>query len=247
MRLLKFFLVFIILFILLLFLPVNYFVKTKNFNYKFVRFFSNIFLKLYDFKIIKCGFENKAPSVIVLNHISYWDILVISSLYDGSFVAKDSVKKWPVLGWSATLIKTIFVDRSNARNSIEKLNIQAKEILDAGNNIIIFPQGTTSEYLDKPFKGGAFGLAKNLNCPIKPVAIYYEAATDIKWVGDDTLLAHLFRITKLKKINTYVFELEHIYANKLEVKDLKIKTQGLLLNKLEEINKIFADKNIATN
>jgi len=240
---------FLILLTLSVFIPIIYIIRPKGLNYSYIRFFSKIILKLYGFKVYKLGETNNKSAIIVANHVSYWDILVISYLYRGSFVAKASVRYWPMLGWAAEVINTIFVDRNKGKKAINKLHRKSKKILKKkSNNIIIFPQGTTSLDIDaKPFKGGAFALAKNTAYDIKPVAITYDELDAVKWVGKDTLLAHLFRMMFYKRINAYVYEFDHIDARYDDIKDLKNVAQDLIKDKLSELSKIINDKNTNIN
>jgi 1-acyl-sn-glycerol-3-phosphate acyltransferase len=244
MILLRPFILFLILLVLCLFIPIIYLIKPKGLNYSYIRFFSKIILKLYGFNIYKMGESNDKSAIIIANHISYWDILVISYLYRGSFVAKASVRFWPILGWAAEVINTIFVDRNKGKKAINKLHRKSKKILKKkNNNIIIFPQGTTSTDINtKPFKGGAFALAKNTAYDIKPVAITYDKLDSVKWVGKDTLIGHLLRLTFIRRINVYVYEFNHIDARYNEVKDLKNISQNLISEKLTELSKIVNDK-----
>jgi len=235
---------FLILLTLSFFIPIIYILRPKGLNYSYIRFFSKIILKLYGFKVFKLGETNNKSAIIIANHVSYWDILVISYLYRGSFVAKASVRYWPMLGWAAEVINTIFVDRNKGKKAINKLHRKSKKILKKkSNNIIIFPQGTTSTDINsKQFKGGAFALAKNTAYDIKPVAITYDELETVKWVGKDTLVAHLIRMMFLKRINAYVYEFEHIDARYKDIKDLKNISQDLISNKLTELSKIINDK-----
>src|SRR5262249_24991833 len=82
------------------------------------------------------------PTLFVCNHSSYLDISVLGSIIRGSFVAKSEVADWPVFGFLAKLQRTVFVDRQRRTTSYHQRDQLARR-LDAGDNLILFPEGTS--------------------------------------------------------------------------------------------------------
>jgi lyso-ornithine lipid O-acyltransferase len=133
-----------------------------------------------------------AASVLVANHISYFDPLVIASLVRCAPVAKREVSGWPLVGELSRRLGVLWVDRacpvSGARVIREAVSTLAEDV-----SVLVFPEGTTtygSSVL--PFKRGIFGAARLAGVPIVPIAISYEGE-EAAWVGDDAFLPHYAR------------------------------------------------------
>lgn len=132
------------------------------------------------------------PCVIVANHISYLDPLVLASLAPCIPIAKSELRDWPVLGDTARRSNVLFVRRECALSGARVLR-EAHRALDRGVSVLVFPEGTTTHGRRVlPFKRGAFGLAQLASVPIVPVALQYSDE-DAGWVGDDTFLPHFVR------------------------------------------------------
>ena len=116
--------------------------------------------------------DPRRPYVVVSNHESFVDILLISHLpWEMKWLSKAELFKIPVLGWLMHLAGDIPVDRGSARSAAEAM-VRCKEILRQKVSVIIFPEGTrttTDEML--PFKDGAFRLAIDNKLPILPLAV----------------------------------------------------------------------------
>lgn len=113
------------------------------------------------------------PCIFVSNHQSTIDIPVLFAAIPVNFrfVAKQSLKYVPVLGWYLSLAKFIFVDRGNRKRAIKSLEVAAERI-HGGVSILMFPEGTRSETgRMMPFKKGPFALALQAKVPIVPVAL----------------------------------------------------------------------------
>ena len=111
--------------------------------------------------------------VIVSNHQSLYDILVLYGWLniDFKWVIKKELRNFPGLGVGCEKLGHIFIDRSNPQQAIEALK-QAKERITKGTSVIFFPEGTRALGTGlKPFKKGAFHMAKDLDLPILPVTI----------------------------------------------------------------------------
>ena len=85
-----------------------------------------------------------ARGLLICNHVSYVDILVLVSLTPAVFVAKHEVKSWPVMGILAQLGGTVFIDRQR-RTHVGEVNNEIQSALDDGALVIVFPEGTSSD------------------------------------------------------------------------------------------------------
>jgi len=150
------------------------------------------------------------PCLLVSNHTSWQDILLLGGTVPSSFVAKDDVADWPIIGRMAKLGGTLFIDRSRRHAAGETKN-EMQSRLEAGGSIVLFPEGTTNDGNQVlPFKSSLFGAsALEVNGkPIKvqPVSIAYqkvwgipmsrERRTLFAWPGDIGFATHLWRNLK---------------------------------------------------
>lgn len=137
-------------------------------------------------------------TVFVANHQSAVDILVMMDILSkhSSFIAKKELRKFPVFGWAAGVVGTLFIDRSRGTNNKSLDDVSAR--LQQGLSVIIFPEGTRSaDGKLLPFKRGAFVMAIDAQVPIVPIVIMdsrflcpkgrpsIDSGTVHIWVGDE--------------------------------------------------------------
>lgn len=145
------------------------------------------------------------PVLYVCNHASYLDVPILGGLLDARFVAKAEVARWPVIGSLSLLQGTIYVERrlQFANQQSDRL----REILSDGTNIILFPEGTSSDGIRVlPFKSALFtaadAAADGVEVRVQPVTIAYSRHRGVPmgrrlrpyfaWYGDMTLVDHLW-------------------------------------------------------
>ncbi|KAF8004281.1 hypothetical protein HF325_001729 [Metschnikowia pulcherrima] len=116
------------------------------------------------------------PSVVISNHQSALDILILGRLFQPGYTvtAKKALKYVPFLGWFMLASKTFFLDRSKGEKARRVLENALTGLKKQKRSIFMFPEGTRSatkklELL--PFKKGAFHLAKQARIPVIPVAV----------------------------------------------------------------------------
>ncbi|HEU4700607.1 MAG TPA: lysophospholipid acyltransferase family protein [Gemmatimonadales bacterium] len=116
--------------------------------------------------------DPRRPYVVVSNHESFVDILLLSHLpWEMKWLSKVELFRLPLLGWEMRLANDIPVNRGNRRSAIEALQ-QCRDRLEKKVSVMIFPEGTRSASgALLPFKDGAFRLAVDTGCPILPVAL----------------------------------------------------------------------------
>lgn len=120
------------------------------------------------------GRENipEEPCVIISNHQSAWETYYMQHLFKPqSQVAKASLLRIPLFGWTFGLMKPIAIDRSNRRAAMTQVLEQGKARIDEGNSVLIFPEGTRAmPGQPLPFRRGGAVLAKAAGCKIVPVS-----------------------------------------------------------------------------
>jgi len=139
----------------------------------------------------------KRDVIYLSNHSSWLDILVLAGATGSAFVAKAELRTVPLVGWLATLNRTIFVARTD-RMGIAGQIAQVAGAIAQGWAVTIFPEGTTSAADDLlPFKGS---LLAALEPPppgvmVQPVWLDYgEAGPLVAWVGDEPGQANALKI-----------------------------------------------------
>ncbi|HRP22928.1 lysophospholipid acyltransferase family protein [Thauera sp.] len=123
--------------------------------------------------------EAVAPGcMLVANHISWVDIFVINALAPAAFVSKAEVRNWPLIGWLAERNDTIFL-RRGSRGHARIINAEIAGLLDAGCNVAIFPEGTTTDGSHLLHFHAAL-LQPTIACghPLQPLALQYRTADD---------------------------------------------------------------------
>ncbi|HEY8090804.1 MAG TPA: lysophospholipid acyltransferase family protein [Polyangiaceae bacterium] len=115
----------------------------------------------------------RGPAVIVANHASLIDILVLFSLYRPfKWVSKAENFKLPFIGWNMTLNDYVPLVRGK-KSSIVAMMDHCKRHLARGMPVLIFPEGTRTRTGElQEFKDGAFRLAAEVGCPVVPVAVH---------------------------------------------------------------------------
>lgn len=123
--------------------------------------------------------EAVAPGcMLVANHVSWVDIFVINALAPAAFVSKAEVRDWPVIGWLAARNDTIFL-RRGSRGHARIINEETAALLDAGRNVAIFPEGTTSDGRSVlHFHAALLQPAIACGHPLQTLALQYRSADD---------------------------------------------------------------------
>ena len=144
----------------------------------------------------------QGPLLVVCNHISWLDILVLNAAQPTRFVSKADVRSWPLLGALITGAGTLFVERENRRDAMRVVHKMA-DALRSGDLLTVFPEGTTGDGRELlPFHGNLLQAAIAVNVAVLPVALRFVsrvsgAPSDAPtYIGDTTLLASMWRTVK---------------------------------------------------
>ena len=152
----------------------------------------------------------QGPMLLVANHISWLDILVMHAARYCRFVSKADVKRWPLIGALATGAGTLYIERESRRDAMRVVHHMA-ERLQGGDILAVFPEGTTSDGVTLlPFHANLVQAAIAAQVPAQPVALQFvETATGRVslspcYIGDDTLVASLWRTVTAEPISAVV-------------------------------------------
>lgn len=156
-------------------------------------------LETFGYTLIVEGAPPKSGAqVMVGTHISFLDIPVLMAAFpEVTFIAKDDVKKWPIIGAGATAVGTIFVNRSPTADRT-MVRQQIADILNAKKSTVaVFPSGTTTLYEELPWKPGAFEIAQQAKAPIQLFQLEYYPMRESAYIGDDHLLKKMALLAKI--------------------------------------------------
>jgi 1-acyl-sn-glycerol-3-phosphate acyltransferase len=207
-------------------------------DYYIMLAWADITLWIYQIKIVRMGERSRKPAIIVTNHISYWDILTIASTYKAFFVSKASVKNWPLIGWGARMVRTVFIVREKTSSAVDVLNREALKLINQNQSVVMFAEGTTSIKPCLPFKNGAFHMSINTGKPIKPIAVYYSRMDLIRWIDDESFVPHLFKMSAAPKSNCYIYEFPLMDPKDYgSVHEMKEKCQAMVQSKIDFIRR----------
>ena len=189
----------------------------KNYTYIIPYFYHKICLRIFGIKIKTFGKVSiNSPILLISNHASYLDIIILGSLFKTSFIAKKEISKWPLLGILAKLQNTIFIDRRVS--SLKNQENQIIKHLNEKKNLVIFPEGTSSDgNRVLPFKSSLFNIfEKNLNSRIfvQTITIVYKKINgiamnrierkNITWHSNMDLIPNIFNVLKKLSIEVEV-------------------------------------------
>ena len=154
------------------------------------------------------------PTLFVCNHVTYLDIVTLGATLPASFVAKAEVAGWPFFGLLAKLQRSVFVDRRPRSTAGQRDAMQTR--LENGDNLILFPEGTSSDgNRVLPFKSALFSVAerevKGRPLVVQPVSVAYSAIDGlptgrahmprIAWYGDMGMAGHIWNALGLGRIS----------------------------------------------
>lgn len=163
--------------------------------------------------------DPRKPILIASNHLSWLDIVVISSLAPVSFIAKSEVGAWPLFGTLARLQRSVFVERER-RGKTGEVNRSIAARLEKGDALVLFAEGTTSDGTRiLPFRSALIGAAQAVagasgRSVVQPLNIAYPRIGGlpigrvdhpmIAWHGDMDLLPHLGDFLTLPNVDCRV-------------------------------------------
>jgi 1-acyl-sn-glycerol-3-phosphate acyltransferase len=150
--------------------------------------------------------DGARPVVFVSNHCSWLDVPVLGSALYACFVSKDEIANWPLISTVARLGRTVFVSRNRAYTGREREEMQRR--LRAGDNLILFPEGTTSDGSRVlPFRSAFLSIAEGPDPPlIQPVSVAYDRLAGLPagravrpifaYYGDTSIGTHFWRLAQ---------------------------------------------------
>lgn len=152
--------------------------------------------------------------LIASNHLGYVDGVVLGSLFPLLYVSKKEVRRWPWIGAWTALCGTVYIDRQR-KEKIPLLVAEIAEKLNQGANVLMFPEGTSTNG-DRllPFQAAPFAAPLRARAPVVPVTLSYRKVNGrplsrdnrdlVYWYGDMEFLSHFWELLAVRRIEVTV-------------------------------------------
>ncbi len=165
--------------------------------------------------------------LVVSNHLSYIDILVLSAVMPCFFVAKIEIGGWPFFGKAARTGGTIFVDRSSLASAMSVAEQMIERLkLAIPVPVLLFPEGTSTDGSSvMRFHSRLIDPATSIGAPITTACVSYviEDGTpeiELCWYGDETFTNHLWKVLGVAGFHAVVqFGESRIYPDRRTAAD----------------------------
>ncbi|RMH18681.1 MAG: 1-acyl-sn-glycerol-3-phosphate acyltransferase [Acidobacteria bacterium] len=154
---------------------------------------------------VRCeGTPPRGAFFLVVNHVSYMDVMLIASHVDAAFVAKADLRAWPILGHIFSSADTIFINRERRRDVV-----RVSQLLDGalarGLGVLVFPEGTATRGAEiRRFKTSLLQLPAERGLPVSYATIHYRTPAGcppahqvVCWWGDAPFLPHIWKLMQL--------------------------------------------------
>lgn len=210
---------------------------------KLVSLFSRFALVLFGINIehleLRHDLKAKSGRLLVSNHMSYLDVIILASIYPSCFVTSVEIKKTFFLGQLCRLGGCLFVERRNRRFLSQEI-LELTNALRAGVTVCIFPEATSTngDHVLR-FKKPLFQSAIDAHVEVQPVTINYLRLDDqqvcdlnrdsLCWYGEMTFLGHFYQFLKRSSVKIQVIHHPFIHPKEVQgVDDLSILSHQLV-------------------
>ncbi len=161
-----------------------------------------VMIRLIGLRVHVSGQAADAPVLLVGNHISWLDILVVGSQAHTLFVSKADVKGWPVVNLMTRAGRTLYIERG--AHGTADLRQQMQGRFDQGYRVLIFPEGTTTNgETTRRFQPRLFAVAIDHQIPVQVFALHYRQAS-AAYIDDLSLLDVLWNCTAEKAVDVHL-------------------------------------------
>lgn len=214
------------------------FIRDENRRRKFFTYItsrsSRLGLRVLNIRISAINLESylstRKPVLLVANHLSYLDILILSSLNPSLYITSVEVEKTFFLGMISRLGGSLFVERRSKGKLLEEVD-RIADIMRQGFTVTLFPEGTSSDGEKVlPFKGALLKTAEKAGVDIFPVCIKYRSINGAPpgpnnrdlayYYGDIRFFPHLMKLFFVKRIDVTVTFLRKIPVVNRERKEI---------------------------
>jgi 1-acyl-sn-glycerol-3-phosphate acyltransferase len=190
----------------------NFFIPNKIFWRQMAfQSWARAFARIAGMKIEVVGKPPQPPFFLVSNHLSYVDIPTLRAVTNGVFVAKGEIAGWFLAGKIVSDMGTIFINRQSRRD-IPRAGRKIIERLNAGEGVIVFPEGTSTKGESvQPFNSSFLEFAAQTDLPVSYASISYQtpdgelrASDAVCWWEDISFGAHLWRLFQVREFKAII-------------------------------------------
>jgi 1-acyl-sn-glycerol-3-phosphate acyltransferase len=187
------------------------------------RFINVLVLKLLSIKVTLKNFpHDQKHYLIVANHTGFLDIFAMNVFCNGLFITSVEMQQTPVLGWVTDAGGCLYVERRD-RSNIDKEVLKIRQALEDGHNVILYPEGTSTDGAQVlPFKRTLITAASGV-VPIQPIVINYDKVNDepmshkyrkhVFWYGKNHFLPSILRLFSIKSCEISITYLEPVFIH----------------------------------
>ncbi len=176
---------------------------------RLMRLFARGILRALGVRHTLRGRTPRGGALVVANHVSWLDVLVLLAYVPARLLAKREVRSWPVIGSIAAVAGTVFIDRNRPR-ALPRTVGDVAGALRAGAVVAVFPEGTTwCGQVSGRFRPAMFQATVDAGTPVAPVTLRFRWAdgpgtTIAAFLGEDTLLASVRRVVTARGLQVAV-------------------------------------------
>lgn len=167
--------------------------------------------RMLQFLAVEMETQGVRPSagLLISNHLTYLDILVLATITPSVFISKSEVRNWPVFGWFSRRAGTLYVDRTR-RSDVARLGGEIRNLLREGHLVVLFPEGTSSDGRQVlPFKSSLLEPVSGSQQPLTVAHLGYTLAdgsveNDICYWGDMNFVPHFLKLLTRRGIQAQI-------------------------------------------
>ena len=182
--------------------------SNRHWSARLFRLWSTGVARIFGMRISVRGRPPVAPFLLVTNHLSYLDVILLASQLGCTFVSRHDVASWPIIGHLTTLMGTIYINRDR-RKDVMRTGSLIAAALGRGESVVIFAEGTsTCGAQVNPFKPSLLECAVQSRQAVHYASLAYgtrpgdaPAHLAVCWWGDMPFFAHVFNLLKLRRFH----------------------------------------------
>lgn len=180
------------------------------------------------------------PCLLVLNHVSWLDIVLVNAAHPAMFIAKSEIARWPLVGTLVTRAGTLYIERGS-RGALRRTNQQVSATLLSGSLVACFPEGTTTigEHVGR-FHAGLFQPAIDARAIVVPAVLRYFDAQGRRcdtaaYVGDDSLAKSLWMLAATSRLVAKLEYLAPFASTGRERRELSTEVHAAMSSRLKTL------------
>lgn len=197
--------------------------------------------RILKLEITHSGNVPQPPMLMVANHVSWLDIIVLGHLTPTRFLSKHEVREWPVIGWLAARAGTLFIRRGGGQASAISQTIG--DCLAGDGLLTLFPEGTTTDGREvRPFFSRLFAASIDTGTPIVPTSIRYHQQGELDliapYIGEQSLGENMLGLLRRPRNQVHVHFGAPIEHKGMDRKTLAGLARKAIVESLEQTPKL---------